>query len=193
MPTFNQHPHRRARPRPRRLAQRFGQYTVYQDVPNQCLVTLGMRWTAPSGSSDIFQGIGPARLAAYATLGKEFGEFHLLTTAGYDFPAGSSAADINFFYGTIHVDRRCFGWLYPLVELNWAAHVTSIGREAFREGGFIDFGSFTSSGDILTLAAGISAVLVPNRLELGAVYQTPLATERDFDFNGLLVKLVYRF
>ena len=171
----------------------FVQYTVFQDVPSQCLATLGMRWTAPSGSSDIFQGRGPARLATYATLGKEFGEFHVLTTAGYDFPAGSSGVDINFFYGTVHLDRRCFGWLYPLVEFNWAAHTETVDINAFREGGFIDFGNFTASGNTLILAAGVNAVLIPNRLEFGAVYTTPIATQHDFDFNGLLVKIVYRF
>jgi hypothetical protein len=34
---------------------------------------------------------------------------------------------------------------------------------------------------------------VPAKLEVGAVYSTPLATQRNFDFNGLLVKMVYRF
>jgi len=30
-------------------------------------------------------------------------------------------------------------------------------------------------------------------LGLGAVYSTPLATQRNFDFNGLLVKMVIRY
>jgi hypothetical protein len=36
-------------------------------------------------------------------------------------------------------------------------------------------------------------VLVRDRLELGAVHATPLATQRNFDFNGLLVKMVVRY
>ena len=59
--------------------------------------------------------------------------------------------------------------------------------------GFIDLGNFESSGNILTLAVGANAVLVRDRLELGAVYSTPLATQRDFDFDGLLVKMIVRY
>jgi hypothetical protein len=40
---------------------------------------------------------------------------------------------------------------------------------------------------------GVNAVLVRDRLELGAVYSTLLATQRNFDFNGLLVKMVVRY
>jgi hypothetical protein len=43
------------------------------------------------------------------------------------------------------------------------------------------------------LAVGANAVLVRDRLELGAVYSTPLATQRSFDFGGLLVKMVIRY
>jgi hypothetical protein len=34
---------------------------------------------------------------------------------------------------------------------------------------------------------------MPNRLEVGAVYTTPLATQRNFDANGLLVQMVLRY
>jgi hypothetical protein len=49
--------------------------------------------------------------------------------------------------------------------------------------GFIDFDNFEDTGNILTLAAGANAVLVPNRLEIGAVYTKPIATQRNIDAN----------
>ena len=36
-------------------------------------------------------------------------------------------------------------------------------------------------------------VLVKERAEIGAVYSTPLATQRDFDYNALTVKMVFRY
>src|SRR5262245_36804500 len=54
--------------------------------------------------------------------------------------------------------------------------------------GYIDLDNFSASGNILTLAVGFNAVLVPNKLEFGVVYSTPIATQRDYNFNGLLVK-----
>ena len=172
----------------------FVQYTVYQNVPEQCLATLGLRFTSPSGSRDIFQGTPPWRLAPYGTVGKEFGEFHVLATVGYSFPTESNDVGVEYFHGTVHLDHRCFGWLYPLVECTWAAHTTSVDLSDFRRGGgFIDFGSFELTGDIVMLAAGLNSVLIPNRLELGAVYTTSVHTERNFDFNGVLVKMVLRY
>lgn len=171
----------------------FMQYTVIEDVPNQFLLTAGLRWEAPTGSQAVFQGRGPAHLAPYLTIGKEIGQFHLLATTGYEFPVGSGRVETDFFYANFHLDRQFFGWLYPLVEVNWTFLRSDVDITLPSRGGFIDFGNFTSTGDIVTLAVGANAVLVRNKLELGAVYLTPLHTERNFDFNGLIVKMVYRY
>jgi hypothetical protein len=171
----------------------FVQYTLLQDVPNQFLLTGGLRLEVPSGSDAVFQGHGPVHLAPYLTGGKEFGDFHVLATTGYQFPAGSGRDTTNLFYANLHLDRRMFGWLYPLVEFNWIYHVTGVDFGLPTRRGFIDMGNFEATGNILTLAAGANAVLVQNRLEFGAVYTTPLATQRHFDFNGLLVKMVLRY
>jgi hypothetical protein len=53
--------------------------------------------------------------------------------------------------------------------------------------------NFESSGNIVTLAAGANAVIVPERMEFGAVYTTLIATQRDFSFNGLVVKMTFRY
>lgn len=171
----------------------FAQYTLIEDVPNQFLLTAGLRWEAPSGSRAVFQGSGPAHLAPYVTVGKELGQFHVLATTGYEFAAGSGELTTNLFYANLHLDWQVFGWLYPLVELNWTYHTSSVDAELVTHRGFIDSGNFTSSGNILTLAVGANAVLVRERLEVGAVYSTPLATQRNFDFNGLLVKMLIRY
>ncbi len=171
----------------------FVQYTLIEDVPNQFLLTAGLRLAVPSGSSAIFQGNGPVTMAPYLTFGKELGKFHVLGTTGYQFPAGSGGRELSLFYANLHLDRQMFEWFYPLVELNWTYHTTAVHLDTPTRFGFLDFGNFESSGNILTLAAGANAVLVRDRLELGAVYSTPLATQRNFDFNGLLVKMVVRY
>jgi hypothetical protein len=40
---------------------------------------------------------------------------------------------------------------------------------------------------------GANAVLVPSKLEVGAVYSTTSSTQHNFDMNGLLVKMVLRY
>jgi hypothetical protein len=171
----------------------FAQYTLIEDVPGQFLLTGGVRLEAPCGSHEVFQGHGPAHMAPYLTAGKEFGEFHVLATTGYYFPIGPGSDNSQLFYADLHLDRRCFGWLYPLVELNCIYHTRSVSFGLVTRRGFVDFDTFEASGNIVILAAGANAVLVPERLEVGAVYTTSIATQRDFDVNGLLVKMVLRY
>jgi hypothetical protein len=171
----------------------FVQYTLIENIPAQCLLTAGLRWEAPAGSSDVFQGHGPPYLAPYATIGKEFGHFHVLATVGYEFPAGSGDVTSDYFYTNVHLDRQMFGWLYPLVEINALYHTTNVALDLPTQRGFIDLNDFEASGDIVSLAVGANAVLVPSKLEVGAVYTTSISTQHGFDVNGLLVKMVLRY
>ena len=83
----------------------YAQYTVIRDVPGQFLATAGMTWTAPNGSSSLFQGSPPVYLGTYGTVGKELGYWHVLTTVGFDFPVGEGTVRRDTFYGTVHLDR----------------------------------------------------------------------------------------
>lgn len=171
----------------------YAQYTLIRDVPDQLLATVGLGWTAPSGSSSLFQGSPPAYLAPYFTVGKEFGDFHILTTNGFKFPAGSGTVTTDTFYGTVHLDRRCFGWLYPLVEFNWSANTRRVNLDLPFRPGIFGLDNFSADGGIVTVAPGVNAVLIPDKLELGAVYQTPIASENHIHFNSFLVKMILRY
>jgi hypothetical protein len=172
----------------------YAQYTLIADVERQFLLTAGLRWEAPAGSTRIFQGgANPAYLAPYVTAGKEFGCYHVLATTGYEFPAGSGQATTNTFYLNLHFDRK-IGWLYPLVELNGSYHTSSVDANLNTpRHGVIDLGTFTSTGNALIGAVGANAALVPGKLELGAVYTRPITAQNHFDFNGMLVKMTYRY
>jgi hypothetical protein len=171
----------------------FFQYTLIANEESQFLFTGGLRYEVPCGSYELFQGHGPVHLAPYFTFGKEFGHFHVLGTMGYLFPAGPGSDTSNLFYSNIHIDRQCFGWFYPLVEINTSYTIKSVSFDLPTRRGFFDFGGFESSGNIVVLSAGANAVIQRDRLELGAVYFTPIASQHGFDCNGLLVRLNIRF
>jgi hypothetical protein len=59
--------------------------------------------------------------------------------------------------------------------------------------GFFDFGTFQATGNIVTMAPGFNAVIIPEKVEFGAVYLTVLGSQRHFDMNGLLLKLTLRY
>ncbi len=171
----------------------FAQYAVIRDVPDQFLFTVGIQCEAPTGESSVFQGHGPAYLAPYFTFAKELGKFHVLGTTGYQFPTGSGRATTEVFYTNLHIDRQVCGWLYPLVEFNGSYHTTSIDLNARERPGFIDIDRHDATGNIVTVAPGFNAVIVHDRLEIGAVYETPIYSQNHFHFDGVLVKMVLRF
>jgi hypothetical protein len=171
----------------------FLQYTVIADVERQFIVDAGMRWEAPSGATQVFQGgNNPPYLATYLTAGKELGNWHILATGGFEFACGSGQTTTDTFYLNAHIDRQ-FGWLYPLVEFNGSCHTSNIDLSLPTGHGVLDLGTFSSAGAILDIAVGANAVLIPNKLEFGAVYVRPIASQDRFDFNSLIVKMVYRF
>lgn len=171
----------------------FFQYTLIQDVEDQFILTAGLRWVAPAGSHQIFQGHGPLQLAPYVTVGKELGSWHVLATTGHLFPAGPGNDHVKLWYANVHIDRQCFGWLYPLVEFNTNYLTKGVDAGLVTRRGFVDFGNFEAAGTVVSLAAGVNAVLVRERLELGAVYTTVIGSQRDFSANGLLVKMSMRY
>jgi hypothetical protein len=107
--------------------------------------------------------------------------------------AASSLRVDSTFYGTVHLDRSLFGWLYALVEFNWGLVTSNIDPTRPTRRGFIDFATVNATGDILTVAPGFNGLLVQDRLEVGVVYQTPIASEHHLHYNEVLMKMIIRF
>ena len=132
-------------------------------------------------------------MATYLTAGKEFGHFHVLSTNGFKFPISPGKNTSDSFYGSLHIDRRTFGWLYPLVEFNYFAAVTHPRLDLLAPHDFLGIDGVDPGLSMITVAPGFNAVLIPNKLEFGAVYQTPIASEHNFRFNQILVKMILRY
>jgi hypothetical protein len=117
----------------------------------------------------------------------------VLGTVGYQFPAGPGDDNLKLWYANVHIDRQCFGWLYPLVEFNTNYLTKSADAGLLTRRGYIDFGNFEATGTVVSMAAGANAVLIRERLELGAVYTTIIGGSTDAKVNGLLVKMTMRY
>ncbi|MGL4551082.1 MAG: hypothetical protein ACRC33_07835 [Gemmataceae bacterium] len=171
----------------------FVQYTFIADEESQLLFTAGTRVELPIGSYEVFQGKGPAYLAPYATVGKGFGNFHFLATAGYEFPARVGDGTTRTFNFNGHLDYQLCDWIYPLVEVNWSRSTSSTDVDIVTRRGFVSLGNFDTTGEVVTLALGVNFVLIRDRLEIGGCYGTPVYTKRDFDFDTVLVKMIIRY
>ena len=170
----------------------FAQYTLVEDVEDRFLLTVGSRLEVPTGESSVFQGHGQPVLSPYFTVGKGWGNWHVLNTTGYGFSLGKGRDTTSAFYGTVHVDYK-LGWLYPLLELNWGAFTKEFTPDLPFDRGLANFGTANVTGSYATLSPGVNAVLIPGRLELGGAYTTKLASERNVDLNAMIVKMVIRY
>jgi len=172
-------------------------YAFVRDPDRQLLVTGGFQFEPQTGEEKVFQGHGDGLFTVFTSAGKGFcNGFHILANAGYQFPA-DSAENSSFFYSQLHLDRQLFGWVYPLVELNWF-HYTAGGRRglpaAIGEGdGLINIGTSDVAGnDLVTAAVGLKFVL-GKHLDVGVAYETPLSNRKDLLDNRLLVEAIIRY
>jgi hypothetical protein len=133
------------------------------------------------------------RWGPYVTTDKEWGEFHVLGTLGYNFPVGSGDVSKRLFYADVHFDRRCFGWLYPLIEFNSSFHTSSVDFSNNSPSGFFDFGTLEGAENTVSMTVGCNAAHVPERFEIGGAHTTLIASQHGFNENGLILKMIRRY
>jgi len=172
-------------------------YALVRDVDRQLLVPAGVQFEPQTGEEKVFQGHGDGLFTVFTSAGKGFcNGFHVIANAGYQFPA-DSAENSSFFYSQLHLDRQLFGWIYPLVELNWF-HYTAGGRRglpaALGEGdSLINIGTSDVAGnDLVTAAVGLKFVL-GKHLDVGVAYERPLSNRKDLLDNRVLVEAIIRY
>lgn len=169
----------------------FAQYTLIENVEDQFLLTLGSRLGVPTGEAEVFQGHGQPQLSPYFTVGKGWGNFHVLNTTGYGFSLGKDRDSSSSFYGNLHFDYK-IGRFYPLLEFNWAAFERQA-PDLPLDRGLVSFGNANITGSYLTISPGLNVVLVPDRLEIGGAYTAKIASERDLSLNSMIAKMIVRY
>jgi hypothetical protein len=180
------------------LNMNFGfRYLLVRDVENQFLWSVGTTYEPNMGYGNVFQNNGSGVQSVFTTVGKEIAtNWHVLNTFGYQF-AYDSAANSDFFYDSLHIDRQFFGWLYPLAEFNWF-HYTRSGNHGFPpalgEGdGLLNLGTSGVVGnDLVTAAVGLKARLNCH-MDFGVAWEVPLSNRHDLIDNRLLAELILRY
>jgi hypothetical protein len=171
-------------------------YAFIRDVENQFLVTGGFLFEPPTGEAKVFQNHGSGVATVFGTVGKEFAEcYHVLLNGGYQFGL-NSRDNSSFLYAQLHLDRQLFGWLYPLVEVNWFGYTAGgdRGLPAIGEGdGLINLGAPDMAGNhLVTIAAGLKAQF-GKHLNVGVVYETPMSSRRDLIDSRILAEVIFRY
>jgi len=172
-------------------------YTLLRDVERQRLLAVGFMYEVPTGEAEVFQNNGSGILTLFASGGQEFAtDWHLIGNTGLNIPT-NARDNSGQYYLSLHLDRRCLGWLYPLAEVNWFYYYSGGDRgipPALGEGdGLINFGTTGIAGaSLVTGAVGLKAV-VNDHLSVGAAWEVPLSNRNDLIDNRLTFECILRY
>jgi hypothetical protein len=170
-------------------------YNLYSDTCNHRLLSAGLTYEMPVGSTQTLQGNGDGEFHLFLTGMTEFGdEWHWISGLGIRLPVDNSAEN-QVFYWSNHVDREIVNDVYFLGELNWYNWMSS--ATAFPlpiEGGdLINLGSAGVAGNnIVTAALGLKYKPSGN-MELGIAFECPISNRRDLIENRLTADWILRY
>ncbi len=170
-------------------------YNLLANSRTQTLLTAGVTYELPVGSTRTLQGNGDGLFNLFLTGGTEIAGFHWISGSGFLLPANRSAESQIWFWSN-HFDHRLGSTpFYGLMEVNWY-HWMGSGKNGIPglEGGdLFNFGSTGVSGnDIVTGALGMK--FKPNRnTELGVAWEVPLTNRRDVLHDRFTVDWILRY
>jgi hypothetical protein len=172
-------------------------YNLYTSDDYSQMLSAGLTYEAPWGSTRAYQGNGSGQFNLFATGGTRVGDLgHFVSALGWKVPA-DRVNNSQFMYWSAHLDRQISGTgFYIFGETNWYHYLASGKRIPglnIEGGDLFNFGSGNVAGnDIVTGALG--AKYKPTQLqELGIALEAPLTNRRDVLESRLTLDWIIRY
>ena len=130
-------------------------YNLLADYQNESLLSTGVVYERPVGSTSAFQGNGDGIFHLFASGGMKFGDVHWIGGSDFILPA-NTAAESQWWYWSNHLNVPVSDTgLYLLTEWNWYRHIKSGngGIPGVEGGDLFDFGSIGVAGNDIVTAA----------------------------------------
>ena len=170
-------------------------YNLIRNTQERYLVSTGMVYEIPAGSTRALQGNGGGEFNLFLTAAAEImPKWHWVSASGFRLPANSNQ-ESQLWYWSNHLDHEIFEGVYGLVEMNWYHWMKSGGGGIPGVEG-IDLFNFGSTGvaglDVVTLAFGMKFKPADN-MEIGIAYEFPVTGRKFIMENRLTVDWIIRF
>ncbi len=171
-------------------------YNLLANYEAQRLLSTGLSYELPVGSTRALQGNGGGEFHLYLTGAAQLGcNWHWISASGLRLPA-DTVDESQVWYWSNHLDRQITDSFYLLGEVNWYHWLRSGQQPALAgvEGGdLFNFGSTGVAGnDIVTGALGVKYKPSCNT-EVGLAWEVPLTERRDVLDNRLTVDWILRY
>lgn len=169
---------------------------LYKNYETQTLLSAGVSFELPVGSTQALQGNGDGEFHLFVTGGTEFLPcWHLISGSGFRLPT-DTAAENQVWYWSNHVDRKLGGsGFYLFTEVNWFHYMSSGTAFPVAVGGqdLFNFGSVGIAGNDL-VTGGYGLKYKPSQhLEIGVAYEIPYTRRQDIIQDRLTVDLILRY
>lgn len=170
-------------------------YNLLANPQTQRLVSGGVSYELPIGSTRAQQGNGDGEFNLYLTGGSQLGQYgHWVSAAGLRLPS-DTVDESQVCYWSNHWDCQLLGPLYGLIEVNWF-HWMQSGENGVPGIEGLDLFNLGSTGvagnDIVTGAAGFR-YKASDHLIAGIAWEFPLSNRRDIIDNRWTIDLILRY
>ncbi|MCA9240419.1 MAG: hypothetical protein KDA37_09475 [Planctomycetales bacterium] len=170
-------------------------YNLIRDTRNQVLVSTGVVYELPVGSTRTKQGNGDGEFHLFLTGGAQLCcDWHVLSAFGLRLPTNGFEEETSLYWSN-HVDCHLGHGFYALAEFNWYHWLEDGGNgiPGVSGGDLMNLGSTGIAGNnIVTGAFGVKYKPSGN-YELGLAWENPLTQRRDLIENRLTLDLILRY
>lgn len=174
-------------------------YTLIRDTCSGTLLSAGGTYELPIGSRRSLQAIGDGEFHFFLSGGQRLwdGNAHVLSTIGYRLPVDDALQTTSIHWSN-HFDVRLTNNLYAVTELAWW-HVTESATDpsglpvGFTGQDLLNYTATNVAGNDL-VSQGVGMKYKPkNNVELGAIYEFPLTSDKDVLEDRWTFDMIYRF
>lgn len=157
-------------------------YAAIAQPETNTLVTVGIKYEAPSGDLDMgglsLQGHGDGLVDLFVSGARTFDKLGVEANLGTQI-ACDMDDDTSFLHYSFHVDYNVLDRVFPLIELNGFTPIEDGNRTALGVNGIdlVNLGS-ANADTVFTFAPGIRARLHEN-VDFGFSYEIPLTDNKD--------------
>lgn len=169
-------------------------YALIDDKEHQFILTPGITFSVPTGSTEIFQGRGDGEWNFFTSFEKGWDKLHLIGNLGLRVPNNTQTQSTILHY-SLHADYYVCRWFIPFIEGNgWTVlsdgnylPLTSEGYDVF------NFGS-SNAGNVtqMTLGGGFRSRVLKN-VDFGFAYEKAVLNPYGVTDDRFTFDVCFRF
>ncbi len=169
-------------------------YALIDDKEHNFILTPGLKYEAPSGAKQVFQGNGNGEVDLFVSAMKGWDNFHVTASVGGRVPLDFDKETSSLHY-SLQLDYYTCQWFIPFAVMNGQTVLSEAKALPFNVEGFdlINFGSSNAEGFTQVAVGGGFRSRVCKQADVGFAYEKGISTPKGIFDDRFTVDLIVRF